>query len=459
MSATFHAETMWRRLSGLVADLLDHLRDLVDVPPVGCRPGAPLVAVDRAEVAVGVGPLVPDRDAAVLEPLHVGVAAQEPQQLGEHRPRVHLLGRHQREALAQVEAQLVPEDRQRAGAGAVALLHALVEDPLEEVEVGLHGPSLVAETDRPGDRSSWRPRRPRPSSPSRSTCTRPRRRARCPGTRRTTSAARVAGQPLADPGVEAAGDRVLGDPVPGAERTHLDGELAAVGGRRRRRRCRAVAAAQSGSSASTASASSSSTPTQPGPLSIHAESTTSIGSIRSARRSARGRPRRPRPERIRGGAANASRSPTRRAGSGPARPRTPARARPRRGTPPASSQACALPSVGWPANGSSPTGGEDPQPVVGGRVGRGEQERRLRQVGPAGERRHLLVRDPVGVVHHRDRVAEQRLAGEDVDLAERAHAGIAVSRAAGRSGPAAAGRDVGCGRRCRRRVREPVTGS
>ena len=50
---------------------------------VGRRPGPPLVAVDRPEVAVLVGPLVPDRDAAVLQPLDVGVAAQEPQQLGE----------------------------------------------------------------------------------------------------------------------------------------------------------------------------------------------------------------------------------------------------------------------------------------------------------------------------------------------------------------------------------------
>ena len=99
MSATFHARDDVAAAVGVGADLLDHLRDLVDVPAVGRRPGAPLVAVDRPEVAVLVGPLVPDRDAAVLQPLHVGVAAQEPQQLGEDRPGVDLLGGHQREAL------------------------------------------------------------------------------------------------------------------------------------------------------------------------------------------------------------------------------------------------------------------------------------------------------------------------------------------------------------------------
>ena len=84
---------------GVAADLLDDLRDLVDVPAVRSRPAAPLVAVDRPEVAVLVGPLVPDRDATVLQPLHVGVAAQEPQQLREHRPGVDLLRGDQREAL------------------------------------------------------------------------------------------------------------------------------------------------------------------------------------------------------------------------------------------------------------------------------------------------------------------------------------------------------------------------
>ena len=141
MSATFHAETMCRRESGSRRICVDDLRDLVDVAPVRGRPGAPLVAVDRTEVAVLVGPLVPDRDAAVLEPLDVGVAAQEPQQLGEDRAGVHLLGRDQREAGGEVEPHLVAEDAAGPGAGAVALLDAVVEDPGEEVEVLLHPPT------------------------------------------------------------------------------------------------------------------------------------------------------------------------------------------------------------------------------------------------------------------------------------------------------------------------------
>ena len=218
---------MWRRESGLRPDLVDDLRDLVDVPAVGGRPRAPLVAVDRAEVAVRVGPLVPDRDAAVLEPLHVGVAAQEPEQLGEDRAGVDLLGGDQREAGAEVEAHLVAEDRERAGAGAVGLLDALVEDAGEEVEVLLHDPKpsrrpTGLSTERRAGVSSHPHRAPLPPH------VHPAGAADRGALRRDVLLREpAAGQPLAEAGVEAAGHRVLDR---GVERADLDvGVGAAVG--------------------------------------------------------------------------------------------------------------------------------------------------------------------------------------------------------------------------------------
>ena len=70
--------------------------------------------------------------------LHVGLAAQEPEQLVDDRLQVQLLRRDGGEALRQIEARLVAEDRERAGAGAVALLYAVLEDVADEVEVLLH---------------------------------------------------------------------------------------------------------------------------------------------------------------------------------------------------------------------------------------------------------------------------------------------------------------------------------
>jgi hypothetical protein len=55
--------------------------DLIDGAAVLGRPGAPLLAVDRAEIAVLVGPFVPNPHAVVVEVFDVGVAGQEPEQL------------------------------------------------------------------------------------------------------------------------------------------------------------------------------------------------------------------------------------------------------------------------------------------------------------------------------------------------------------------------------------------
>ena len=65
--------------TGIAADQLDQIGDLVDMAPVGRLPVAPLLAVNRAEVAIGIGPFVPDADLALFQPGDVGVAAQEPQ--------------------------------------------------------------------------------------------------------------------------------------------------------------------------------------------------------------------------------------------------------------------------------------------------------------------------------------------------------------------------------------------
>ena len=74
----------------------------------------------------------------LVEIFDVGVAGQEPEQLVDDRFQVQLLGGRERKALGEVEAHLVPENRERAGAGAVALLHALGEDAFHQIEILAH---------------------------------------------------------------------------------------------------------------------------------------------------------------------------------------------------------------------------------------------------------------------------------------------------------------------------------
>ena len=101
--------------------------DLVDVLARRRRPRPPLHAVHRTQIPCLRGPFVPDRHAMLLQPAHVGVTAQEPQQLVDDRLGVHLLGGDQRESGRQVVAQLVAEQAAGAGAGTVRFRGPVLE--------------------------------------------------------------------------------------------------------------------------------------------------------------------------------------------------------------------------------------------------------------------------------------------------------------------------------------------
>src|SRR5438105_2061452 len=105
---------------------------------IGRRPRAPLVPVDRPELAVRVSPLIPDRHVVLAEPPDVRLAAEEPQQLVDNRTKMQLLRGEQRKTGGQVEAQLGSENAERARAGAIRFRVAVIEDVLDELEVLLH---------------------------------------------------------------------------------------------------------------------------------------------------------------------------------------------------------------------------------------------------------------------------------------------------------------------------------
>ena len=123
---------------GVLLDLRDDFGNLVHRAPVRRGPRAPLLAVHRAEVALLVRPFVPDRHAVFLEVADVGVALQEPQQFVDDGLQVAFLGGDQREALCEVEAHLVAEHADRAGAGAVGFFRAVFQHVLHEIEIGSH---------------------------------------------------------------------------------------------------------------------------------------------------------------------------------------------------------------------------------------------------------------------------------------------------------------------------------
>jgi hypothetical protein len=126
----------------IATDHVDDIGDLVDAAPVRRRPGPPLRSIDRAEIAIGVGPFVPDRNAVIPEVFDVGVAFEKPQQLVHDRFQRQLLGGQHRKSGRQIETHLVAEDRQRTGAGTVVLFRAVGENPFEQVVILIHGVTL-----------------------------------------------------------------------------------------------------------------------------------------------------------------------------------------------------------------------------------------------------------------------------------------------------------------------------
>jgi hypothetical protein len=123
---------------GVVLQAGDQLRDLVDFAPVCSLPVAPLMPVDRAKLAVLVGPFVPDANAVLLQGADVGVALQEPQQFVDDRPQVQLLGGQQRKTSLEVETHLPAEHRTCAGSGSICLAVAMFQDMAHQFEVLLH---------------------------------------------------------------------------------------------------------------------------------------------------------------------------------------------------------------------------------------------------------------------------------------------------------------------------------
>ncbi len=123
---------------GIRANRFHNLSNLIDTPAIGRDPRPPLLAVDGAELAIIVGPFIPNCDLVLVEITNIRFSAQKPEQLVNDRPQVELLGREQRKALAQIEPHLVAKHAARAGARAVAFDDAVIENVLQQVEILLH---------------------------------------------------------------------------------------------------------------------------------------------------------------------------------------------------------------------------------------------------------------------------------------------------------------------------------
>ena len=124
---------------GIFFDVFDDTRDLIDRGAIRSAPVAPLGPIDAAEVALLIGPFVPDGDIVFPQIAGVCIALQEPEQLVNDGAKMEFFRGEEGKALAQIEALLGTENGIRAGAGAVGFESALIKDKAEEAVVLLHG--------------------------------------------------------------------------------------------------------------------------------------------------------------------------------------------------------------------------------------------------------------------------------------------------------------------------------
>src|SRR5690606_16054127 len=101
-------------------------------------PASPLAAIDWPEIAVFVGPLVPDLHPPLLQPAHIGVPAQEPEQLINDGADMELFGGEQRKAVGEIEPHLIAENRPRSGAGPVRPVGPVLHHMPHQIEILLH---------------------------------------------------------------------------------------------------------------------------------------------------------------------------------------------------------------------------------------------------------------------------------------------------------------------------------
>src|ERR1043165_6996836 len=120
---------------GILVDLLDDFVDLVDGTAIGRSPIAPLRAVNPAKLAIGVGPLVPNSHAVLVEIFDVGIAAEKPEQFVDDRFKMELLRGEQWKTGVEWEPGLCAEDGMSPGACSVGFEFALLQNKREQIEV------------------------------------------------------------------------------------------------------------------------------------------------------------------------------------------------------------------------------------------------------------------------------------------------------------------------------------
>lgn len=109
------------------------------------------MSIDGSEVAIFVGPLVPNSHSMLLQIVHIGVSLEEPEELVDDGLGVQLFGCEQGETLFEVKGHLMTEDADGASASAVVAAVAFGEDAVGQIEILFHLENKVVGGEKSGN--------------------------------------------------------------------------------------------------------------------------------------------------------------------------------------------------------------------------------------------------------------------------------------------------------------------
>ena len=91
------------------------------------------MTINWPQVAIFVGPFVPDGHLVVVQILDIRIALEEPQKFMDNRAKMKLLCRQARETLGEVITALASKNGARSRTGTVGAVHPIFHNIFEQV--------------------------------------------------------------------------------------------------------------------------------------------------------------------------------------------------------------------------------------------------------------------------------------------------------------------------------------
>src|SRR5258705_1793349 len=114
--------------------LRDQFSDLVNQFSILAFPALPLLAINRTEFTLFIGPFIPDPHSIFFQVFDIGFATQEPKQLINNAAEMDFFSGNQRESILKIKPHLIAKTTLCASAGTVIFMNTIIYYMLKQAE-------------------------------------------------------------------------------------------------------------------------------------------------------------------------------------------------------------------------------------------------------------------------------------------------------------------------------------